>query len=102
MEASGGAAEITKSEEVARVSEPSARTRFKRPWPKSGPTMSALAIAVAAAEWVMLGCRFTNNEAPPETNGALKDVPHPAAYVANGYVVMMASPGAATNTMAFP
>jgi hypothetical protein len=40
--------------------------------------------------------------APPETNGALNDVPHPAAYVAKGYVLTMDSPGAATHTIAFP
>src|SRR5205807_10575379 len=43
------------------------------------------------------------NKAPqPETNGALNEVPHPAAYVLYGYVLTMASPGAATHTIAFP
>ena len=51
MEIVDGAAEISKSdEEVGGVSEPSARSKFNRPLPKFGPTTSAWAIAVAAAE----------------------------------------------------
>jgi hypothetical protein len=43
------------------------------------------------------------NKAPaPETNGALNEVPHPEAYVPYGYVLTIASPGAATHTIAFP
>jgi len=51
---------------------------------------------------LMLDCRFRNKAAAPETKGALKEVPHPAAYVPNGYVLIMASPGAATHTMESP
>jgi hypothetical protein len=50
----------------------------------------------------MLLCRFRNKAAPPETNGALNDVPQPAAYVSNGYVVTIPSPGAATHTNELP
>jgi hypothetical protein len=50
----------------------------------------------------MVVLRFRNNAAPPETSGALKEVPHPAEYVLNGYVVTIASPGAATHTIALP
>jgi hypothetical protein len=46
--------------------------------------------------------KFRSKAAAPETNGALNDVPHPAEYVLNGYVVTIASPGAATHTMPFP
>jgi len=45
---------------------------------------------------------FRSKAAPPETNGALNDVPQPAEYVLKGYVVTIASPGAATHTIAFP
>src|ERR1700683_2190060 len=38
----------------------------------------------------------------PETNGALKEVPHPAAYAPKGYVVTMASPGAEIQTIWLP
>jgi hypothetical protein len=50
----------------------------------------------------MLVRKFRNRAAPPETNGALNDVPHPAEYVLKGYVVTIASPGAATHTIKFP
>jgi hypothetical protein len=50
----------------------------------------------------MVVCRLCSSADPPETNGALKEVPHPAAYVLYGYVLTMASPGAATHTIAFP
>jgi hypothetical protein len=63
---------------------------------------AAFATAVAAADSLIAVFRFLNSAAPPETNGALNDVPHPAAYVAKGYVVTISSPGAATHTMAFP
>jgi hypothetical protein len=50
----------------------------------------------------MAAFRLCSNADPPETNGALNDVPHPAAYVLYGYVLTIASPGAATHTMEFP
>ena len=50
----------------------------------------------------MLLWRFRNSAAPPEVNGALNDVPQPAAYVLKGYVVTIASPGAATHTSELP
>jgi len=39
---------------------------------------------VAAPDWLMATCKLCNSAAPPETNGALNEVPHPAAYVSNG------------------
>ena len=44
----------------------------------------------------------TTSAAAPETKGALKDVPHPAAELPQGYVVMMPAPGAATQTRLEP
>ena len=63
---------------------------------------TACFVADAAPNSLMAGFKLCNSAAPPETNGALNDVPHPAAYVLNGYVLTMASPGAATHTIAFP
>src|SRR5579864_2001374 len=77
METSDGAAEIAKSALPPPPEDNAwrASTRFSRPFPRSGPTTSALAIALAAAECVMPACLFTSKEAPPETNGALNEVP---------------------------
>ncbi len=63
---------------------------------------TAWATAAAACDSSIAVFWLRNRAAPPETNGALNEVPHPAAYVLNGYVVTMASPGAATHTMALP
>src|SRR6266581_951695 len=79
-------------------------TRSNRPWfsIQLGSSGTAFATAVAAPDSLMAACKLCNNAPPPETNGALNEVPHPAAYVSNGYVLTMDSPGAATHTMAFP
>ena len=63
---------------------------------------TACATAAAPLDWLMAAFRLCSNAAPPDTNGALNDVPHPAAYVSYGYVLTIASPGAATHTMPFP
>ncbi len=57
---------------------------------------------MAAPDSLMVPLKLCKSTAPPETNGALNEVPHPAAYVLYGYVLTMASPGAATHTIAFP
>jgi hypothetical protein len=59
-------------------------------------------MAVAVARWLRFACLLSSRDAPPETKGALNEVPQPAEYVLKGYVVMIASPGAATHTMALP
>jgi hypothetical protein len=50
----------------------------------------------------MFGWLFTSKADVPVTNGALNEVPHPAEYVPKGYVEMIPSPGAATQTIASP
>src|SRR6266446_5378761 len=79
-------------------------TRSSRPLfsPQVGSSGTACAAAVAAPDWLMATDKLCKSAAPPETNGALNEVPHPAAYVLYGYVLTMASPGAATHTIAFP
>src|SRR5204863_2595789 len=62
----------------------SASTKSNRPLPISGAIQTAWATAAAACDSLVLGCRFRKSAAPPETKGALKEVPHPAAYVLNG------------------
>jgi hypothetical protein len=40
---------------------------------------AACATAAAPLDWLMAAFRLCSNAAPPETNGALNEVPHPAA-----------------------
>jgi hypothetical protein len=101
----GGAAETLKSgEQLAAVTDARVEQRSSRPWfsPRLGSSGTAFATAAAAPDWLMAAFRLCNNAAPPDTNGALNEVPHPAAYVLYGYVLTIASPGAATHTMSFP
>jgi len=85
------------------VTDPRAMHKSRRPLPILGSASgTAWAVAVLAPDWAMPVCRLRSSAAPPETNGALNDVPHPAAYVLKGYVLTMDSPGAATHTIAFP
>ncbi len=83
---------------------PSAFSKSSRPWfsPRAGSSAFATAIAFAASVSAIVVFKPLNNAAPPETKGALNEVPHPAEYVLKGYVVTIASPGAATHTMPFP
>src|SRR5882762_7536231 len=57
----------------------SAWTKSNRPWPISGPMGTACAVTAAALDSLTLDRRFRNKAAAPETKGALKEVPHPAA-----------------------
>src|ERR1700751_4660037 len=64
----------------------SAVTKSRRPWFrfKEGSSGAAFATAVAASDSVTALRRACNSAAPPETKGALKEVPQPAAYVLKG------------------
>jgi len=100
----GGAAETLKSgEQLTAVTDARVAQRSSRPWPMpESASGTAWATAKAALDWLMAAFRLCNNAAPPDTNGALNEVPHPAAYVLYGYVLTIASPGAATHTMVSP
>jgi hypothetical protein len=101
----GGAADMLKSAApLTTGNAPSANSKSSRPWfsPRTGSSAFATAIAFAAPVSAIVVFRPLNSAAPPDTNGALNEVPHPAAYVLNGYVLTIASPGAATHTRAFP
>jgi len=103
MVALDGPAETMKSGDAFPAGKPpSAISRSSRPLPISAPTNCAWATAEAARDSLMSVRKFRSKAPAPETNGALNDVPHPAEYVLNGYVVTIASPGAATHTMEFP
>ena len=54
-------------------------TRSNRPLPMPEPTGIACATAAAAFDSFVAGSRFSKRAPAPETKGALKEVPHPAA-----------------------
>ena len=55
-------------------------TKSRRPLPMPGSDNgTAWAMAVAALDWLVVLSKFKSRAPAPETKGALKDVPHPAA-----------------------
>lgn len=54
-------------------------TKSKRPLPIPAPRGTAWATAAAALDSLVVVSAFNKRAPAPETNGALKDVPHPAA-----------------------
>ena len=82
----GGAAETPKSgEQLVVDTDARVAQRSRRPWPMpESASGTAWATAKAPLDWLMAGVRLCNNAAPPDTNGALNEVPHPAAYVLYG------------------
>jgi hypothetical protein len=63
----------------------SAGTRSSRPFPMPGSLSdAACARAAAACDSLMAVFRLRNSAAPPDTKGALNEVPHPAEYVPKG------------------
>src|SRR5262249_51892823 len=54
-------------------------TRSRRPLPMPLPTGTACATPAAALPSFVVGSRFSKRAPAPETKGALKEVPHPAA-----------------------
>src|SRR5437870_13427610 len=97
-----GLGETAKSEPVPTGCDCSAWTRSRRPLPISAPTLTPCATAVAARNSFVAGCWFSSTAPAPEANGALKEVAEPAVEVLDREVVIMASPGAATQTIDFP
>ena len=63
-----------------------------------GPIQSAFAMAAEAEDWFVLGCTLRRSAAVPATIGDVNEVPDVTEYDPNGYVVMIFSPGAATQT----
>ena len=76
-----GFTEALKSEvfPVTGVTDCKACTKSSRPLPMPEPTGTACATAAAAFDWFVVGSRFSKRASAPDTNGALKEVPHPAA-----------------------
>ena len=77
----GGAAETLKSGgQLAADTDARVEQRSSRPLPMPGSASgTACATAAAPLDWLMAALRLCSNAAPPETNGALNEVPHPAA-----------------------
>src|SRR6266513_988049 len=83
----GGAAEtLTSGAQPAPLTDARVAQRFSRPWfsPRLGSSGTAFATAAAAPDCLMAAFTLCSNAAPPDTNGALNEVPHPAAYVLYG------------------